>query len=315
MSVPRATPSIRWPEGKRFAFTIFDDPDSQTWEAGRESYALLRDLGFHTTKGLWPLDPIRTASDHGLTCSHPGYVDWMRSLLDAGFEAGYHNATSHTCTRAETERGLDLFRTYFGTYPRTMAHHYNCDENVYWGEHRLSGWRRHSYNLLTRFANHNKFYGHVPGHPYFWGDLCQQRIEYVRSFVFGDINTLKVWPMFPYHDPARPLVRFWYPSSEGSNCLRLCATLAEAHQDRLEEEGGLCIMYTHFGHGYHDGKTLDPRFRALMERLAGKSGWFAPVGTVLDYMRERQGTHTLTDSLRAALEKRWLRHKLLYGTA
>jgi hypothetical protein len=46
MTGPGAGTSTPWPDGKRFAFTVFDDPDSQTWQAGREVYALLRDLGF-----------------------------------------------------------------------------------------------------------------------------------------------------------------------------------------------------------------------------------------------------------------------------
>lgn len=311
-SAPPSPPA--WPEGKRFVFTIFDDPDSQTWEAGREVYAFLKDQGLRTTKGLWPMGPIRTPSDYGLTCAHPGYTDWVHSLLDAGFEAGYHNATSHTCTREETEKGLELFRRQFGAYPRTMAHHYNCDENLYWGEHRLSGWRRTAYNLLTRYQNHNHFFGHVENHPYFWGDLCRDRIEYCRSFAFGDINTFKAWPHFPYHDPDRPYVRFWYPSSEGSNHDRFCHTIAEANQERLEEEGGLCIMYTHFGHGYYDG-VLNKRFIALIERLAKRPAWFAPVGAVLDYLRSRQAPIVLDDRMRAQLETRWLQHKLFYGTA
>ena len=51
-----------WPGGKSFAFTIFDDPDSQTLEAGREVYALLADLGFRTTKGVWPIRGSGTAT-------------------------------------------------------------------------------------------------------------------------------------------------------------------------------------------------------------------------------------------------------------
>lgn len=314
MNAPDAPAPLAWPDGKRFVFTIFDDPDSQTWEAGREVYALLRDLGFRTTKGVWPMGPIRTPSDYGLTCAHPGYSEWIRSLVESGFEAGYHNATSHTCTREETARGLDLFRSQFGAYPRTMAHHYNCDENLYWGEGRLSGWRRAAYNLLTRYQNHDRFFGHVEGHPYYWGDLCRDRIEYCRSFTFKEINTRKAWPLFPYHDPARPLVRLWFPSSEGSNKNRLCSTLAEANQERLEEEHGLCILYTHFGHGYYDG-ALDKRFISLMERLAKRPGWFVPVGTVLDFLRSKEPPVILNDSLRAQLEQRWLRHKVFYGTA
>ncbi|MDQ2944803.1 MAG: hypothetical protein M3Y27_02470 [Acidobacteriota bacterium] len=305
---------LAWPAGKRFGFTIFDDPDSQTWEAGREVYALLRDLGFRTTKGLWPMGPIRTPSDHGLTCAHPGYSAWIRSLVQSGFEAGYHNATSHTCTREETARGLDLFRSQFGAYPRTMAQHYNCDENLYWGEGRLSGWRRTAYNLFTRYRNHDKFFGHVEGHPYYWGDLCRDRIEYCRSFTFKEINTRKAWPLFPYHDPVRPLVRLWFPSSEGSNKNRFCSTLSEANQERLEEEEGLCILYTHFGHGYYDG-ALDKRFISLMERLAKRPGWFVPVGPVLDFMRSQEAPVILNDGLRAKLERRWLWHKIFYGTA
>jgi len=154
---------LAWPSDKQFVFTIFDDPDSQSWKAGREVYALLRDLGFRTTKGLWPMEPIREPSDHGLTCGHPGYSEWIHSLVECGFEAGYHNATSHTCTREESSRGLDLFHSQFGKYPRTMAQHYDCDENLYWGDARVSGWHRTAYNLLTRYRNHNKYMGHVEG--------------------------------------------------------------------------------------------------------------------------------------------------------
>jgi hypothetical protein len=314
MNTPELSRPLVLPDGKRFIFTIFDDPDSQTWEAGCEVYALLRDLGFRTTKGLWPMGPIRTPSDYGLTCAHPGYPEWVRSLVESGFEAGYHNATSHTCTREETALGLDLFRSQFGAYPRTMAQHYNCAENVYWGDGRLSGWRRTAYNLLTRYQNHDRFFGHVEGHPYYWGDLCRDRVEYCRSFTFGDINTRKVWPLFPYHDPARPLVRLWFPSSEGSNKNRFCSTIAEASQERLEEENGVCIAYTHFGHGYYDG-ALDIRFVSLMERLAKRPGWFVPVGTVLDFLQSQAAPVILDDGLRARLEQRWLSHKIFYGTA
>jgi hypothetical protein len=314
VNLERGSTELSWPDGKRFAFTVFDDPDSQTFEAGREIYALLKDLGFRTTKGVWPLGPIREPSDHGATCAVPGYLPWVKSLISAGFEAGYHNATSHTCVRDETEQGLERFRAEFGNYPRTMANHYNCCESLYWGDRRLSGWRRTFYNLLTRYQNHRKFFGEYPGHPYYWGDLCQERIAYCRSFTFDNINTLQAWRLFPYHDPTQPLVRQWYASSEGSNCVRFCRTLSEPNQERLEEEGGLCIMYTHFGHGYYDG-SIDPRFIELMQRLAQRGGWFVPVGTVLDHMRAQQGELTLDAAQRRDLETRWLKHKIFYGTA
>jgi hypothetical protein len=91
--------------------------------------------------------------------------------------------------------------------------------------------------------------------------------------------------------------------------------LSEENQDRLEEEGGLCLMYTHFGHGYLEGGRLRPRFVTLMERLAAKDGWFVPVTTVLDHLRARRANLTLSGAQRRELEWRWLRHKVRGGTS
>ncbi len=95
-----------------------------------------------------------------------------------------------------------------------MANHYN-EEAIYWGSARVGGWRRFVYNLTTRWKNEGRFFGHVPGHRAFWGDVCQQRIQYCRNFVFSDINTLAATPFMPYSDPARPYVNEWFSSSEG----------------------------------------------------------------------------------------------------
>jgi hypothetical protein len=305
--------NIAWPEGKRFAFTIFDDPDSQTPEASRAVYGCLRELGFRTTKGVWPAAAVREASDYGATCGDPDYLAFCLELQAAGFEIGYHNATSHTSTREETIAGLARFEQTFGQYPITMAQHYFCDENIYWGDQRVSGPVRWAYNLSTRFRNRNKSFGHKPGHPLYWGDVCGQKVRYLRNFVFAEVNTLRACPFFPYHDPERPMVNYWFCSSEGSNVKSFLNTLREEQQDRLEAEGGLCVMYAHFGHGFYDG-ALHARFRQLMERLARKNGWFVPAGAVLDWLRVRNGEHVITAAERGALERKWLLHKLRYGT-
>ena len=84
-------------------------------------------------------------------------------------------------------------------------------------------------------------------------------------------------------------------------------------QDRLEEEGGACIMYTHFGNGFYQDGLLDNNFRRLMERLSQKNGWFVPVSTLLDYLREQRGEKVISPSERLLLECRWLIYKIGVG--
>jgi len=311
---------MEWPEGKAFAFTIFDDPDSQTLEIGRRVYTFLRDAGLCTTKGVWPVRGLREPSDHGGTCAEPEYRTWVLELQAQGFEIGLHNATSHTSTREETIEALERFREYFGAYPSSMANHYYANEAVYWGDARLSGPIRCVYNVLTAWKNRRKYSGHIPGHPCFWGDLCRERIRYVRNFAFAEINTLAACPWMPYHDPERPYVNQWYACSEGSHVGTFNARITEEEQDRLEEQGGACIMYTHFGHGYAEGHSLNSRFCELVSRLSRKNGWFVPVSQLLDYLGSRNTgsggqPRTITAAERRRMERRWLMHKIRFGTA
>jgi hypothetical protein len=306
---------ITWPENKTFAFAIFDDTDSLTLETGRAVYSFLADQGFRTTKSVWPTRGKGKPSDNGATCQDPKYLAWAQGLQSKGFEIGYHMATSHTSSRAETAAGLEQFARYFGHYPVAMANHFYCDENIYFGDRRVTGVNRLAYNVLTRFRNFGKFRGEVDGDPLFWGDLCRERIKYVRNFVFNEINTLKVCPQMPYHDPARPYVNYWFASTEGAIASSFVRQLREENQDRLEAEGGGCIMYTHFGLGYYEQGKLHPRFRALMERLSRKNGWFVPVSTLLDYVLLARGPVTISARERAALERKWLFHKIRFGTA
>jgi hypothetical protein len=305
---------IEWPEGKRFAFTVMDDTDSARLENVSELYAFLADVGLRTTKTAWPFEAEIRSTLEGDSLARPDYRDWLLDLRDRGFEIGWHGATSHTSPREVTLKGLERFREVFGDYPVTMANHAGNEENIYWGDARVTGLRRLAYNALTRFRNKDRFRGHVEGE-LFWGDACRKHLRYARNFDFSDMNTLKRCPQMPYHDPAFPYVNYWYASCDGHARDAYVKRIAEEHQDRLEEEGGACIMYTHFAKGFHDGKQLDPVFRRLTERLAGKDGWFVPVGTLLDYLMEKKGRHVLTDAERRSLEWRWLRYKLVTGTS
>jgi hypothetical protein len=257
----------------------------------------------------------RTPICEGPTCDDPEYLDWLFKLRDAGFEIGFHMATFHSSLREETIAGLEKFEKIFAVKQGCMANHVGCLENIYWGSYRLTGVNRWIYNLLTRFHHRRVSYGHLEGDKHFWGDICKDRIKYVRNFVFPEMNTLKVCPFMPYHDPKRPFVNYWYASSEGSTATSFTQCITEAAQDRLEEEGGACIMYAHLACGFFKDGRLDPQFEKLMTRLSQKNGWFVPVSTLLDYLLERNGNHVITDGERNRLERGWLWRKIRVGTS
>ncbi|MGA2065611.1 MAG: hypothetical protein ABSG86_11605 [Thermoguttaceae bacterium] len=304
-----------WPEGKQFAFTVFDDTDGATLENVSAVYALLAECGFRTTKSCWPLrgDP-RLGKHPGETGEDPRYVAWLLDLQAKGFEIGWHGATWHGVRREETCRALQAFGRIFQHPPATGTNHANSEDSIYFGAARLSGLYAFFYNCLTRFHHWKRFRGHVAGDEYFWGDLCRQYVRYYRNFVFQNINTLKRCRFMPYHDPRRPYVNYWFASSAGHNVPTFLACLSEANQDQLEAEGGACIMYTHFARGFQVAGRVEPRFEGLMRRLAAKNGWFVPVRTLLDRLLEVQGHHDITDSERRRLERRWLMEKLTQGS-
>lgn len=303
---------MEWPGGKSFAFTVFDDTDLQTIENVSPVYTFLAELGYRTTKSVWPIRGAGVPKVGGVTCEEREYLEWVKKLQGQGFEIALHNVTYHTSVRQDTMRGLEHFRQLFGHYPWSMANHTGCDESIYWGNARLTGVRRLLYDLLHASKSHQAFEGHVEGSPLFWGDICKRTIKYVRNFTFGDINTLKVCPVMPYHDPERPYVNHWFAASEGPSVQSFNEMLKEGNQDRLLQEGGACIMYSHFACGFSENGRLNPRFRYLMERLSKMNGWFVPVQAILDFILQVRGAHTVTSRERAALEKRWLWHKLLH---
>jgi hypothetical protein len=304
---------LRWPDGKNFAFTIFDDTDRATLDYVRPIYSFLSELGFRTTKSVWPVRGNREPFNLGATCADSDYLAWLLQLQQSGFEIGYHMTTYHTSIREETRDGLETFRQLFGHYPSSMANHLGCYENIYWGDYRFSGVNQFIYNLLTLYHQHKKYRGHIAGDPHFWGDLCRDKIKYVRNWTFPDIDTLKACPIMPYHDPQRPYVTYWFASSDGCDVDLFNRCIAEPNQDRLKEEGGACIIYTHFAFGFCENGRLHPRFKALMERLGKQDGWFVPVTSLLDFLMESNSAKVITDVERKRLERQWLWYRTWQG--
>lgn len=306
---------LRYPEGKHFAFTIFDDCDNGIVENTKPFYDLLERLGMRTTKTVWSLDSqdVHPNWRGSRTLEDPDYRALARSLHERGFEIASHGASMMSSVRDRTVRALEMFRETFGHYPRSYANHGGNRENIHWSEtrfrsrvlQRLYAWR------VTRDTDHSE--GHVPGSPYFWGDLCRDHIEYVRGFTFPVINLLSVHRNILYRDPATECVNFWFSASHAPDPEAFNALLQPARQEKLAREGGVCIVATHAGSGFVKNGEVNPETRRLLELFAARDGWFVPVSTLLDYLRLQGFGRPIPFGERRALEFRWLFHAIRRG--
>ncbi len=304
-----------FPDGKQFAFTVFDDTDNGTVSNLTPVYSLLAELGMTTTKSVWPLacDPKGTCP--GQTLQDEEYVEWVMSLHKQGFEIASHGASNFDSTRDSWKLALQCFQDKLGFIPRTHCNHSSNRDNIYWGDARVSVMHHKLfYNIATRFKRRGVFQGHIEASKYFWGDICNEHISFVRNFSFDEINLDRINPSMPYRDPTKPFVKNWFSSSDGGNLGKFCNIIAEKNQDKLEDEGGVCIMYTHFASGFVENGVVNPNFERLMRRLAAKDGWFVPVSKLLNHLGETRSSPAIPIGELIRMEGKWLLSKLFRGT-
>jgi hypothetical protein len=301
-----------WPEGKRFAFTVMDDTDWATVQSVKPVYDFLHQTGFRVTKTVWPLATVGTPTTGGDTLDNPDYRAWVLDLQTQGMEIAYHGATDHTSCRERIIESLDRFKAVVGRDPCVYASHVGQREAMYWGSARFDGLPRIIFKAMNRLARRDdNYFGEVPESTSFWGDICRERITYTRGLTVKDINTLKFDPQMPYYDPRRPYVRYWFSSSDGARLVDFLSIIAPENQDRLVDEGGACILYTHLGNGFVEAGTLNADFKRLVERLAKLPGWFVPVKELLDYLRSRPGWSPNADhGIIRRMQWIWLRQNL-----
>ena len=280
---------LSFPGGRRFAFTIMDDTDVATLANVRPVYELLGKLGFRTTKTVWPVgcpegSPNFRDSD---TLEDPAYLRFVLELQSRGFEIAYHGATMESSDRARTEAAFTRFRELFGGPPRVYANHAYNRENLYWGVERLDDpLLRILYGRIDRQPR-GYYQGHIPDSPWWWGDLAG-RMTYVRNLTFSDANVLRTNPSMPYRDPRRPLVPWWFSAADAEDVDAFNRLISPEAQDRLEHEGGVCIVATHLGKRFTSSGAVNSETRRLLERLSKMPGWFVPVGELLDWLRDRR---------------------------
>ena len=296
-----------YPGDAKFVFTIIDDTDVATVDNVKPIYELLARLGMRTTKTVWPVGCPEGSRNFWLseTLEDEQYLAFAKQLAAQGFELTWHGATMESSPRARTVAALERFHQIFGNYPRVHANHAANAENIYWGHARFDDPLLRACVRRLVAAPAGGFSGDDERSPYWWGDLCQEHVQYARNLTFSEINLLRVNPSMPYHDPKRPLVRWWFSATDAEDRDAFCDLLRSAAQERLEREGGVCIVATHLGKGFVRDGAVDPAVRACLEELAGRHGWFAPVGEVLDWLRNTRETDALPEAEWRRMQWRW----------
>jgi hypothetical protein len=305
-------PFTAFPDGKKFAFSIFDDTDVATLEYIRPIYELLDRLGFRTTKSVWPL-PYEGSSEYegSATLDDPEYAKYISHLQERGFEIAFHGARMESSERAEIQRAFEVYQQTLGHYPTAYAAHAQNGDNLYWGADRFR-FRLWRWLYAAAGGRHERRgEGHCLGSPFYWGDLAERHLRYVRSFTYDELNLWKVLTAIPYRTAGTPGVNAFFPSSFADNVEDFIEMMSPARQMRLEREGGLAIVGTHFGKGFLRDGGVHPRVVELLTSLSQRPGWFQPVSTLLDYLVSVQGAAPLLGGYQLfRLEGLWFWHNI-----
>ncbi len=153
-----------------------------------------------------------------------------------------------------------------------QINHASNPDNIYWGVERYTQPLRSLMKLV--YGNRRNYFGTEPSSEYFWGDISKKHFKYIRNHTFNGINTLKYDPKMPYRVKSKDKYsNYWFSSSDGHTVEEFNNLVTPKNMKRLESEGGLCIVYTHFASGFQDknGK-LNSEFKSNIEFLSDRDG-------------------------------------------
>jgi len=295
-----------YPGGAEFAFTILDDTDDTTVKNGRPVYDFLADLGLRTTKTVWAFDTSpenRGPYFAGETLSSPKNLKWVHELAENQFEIAFHNATMGSSVRDDTVRALDFIKKEFGRPVRLHCNHGQNRENLHWGAARYnSPLIRRVFKYLTSYRSYPTFEGEVTDSPYYWADVAEARLAYIRAFTFRELNAMKIPPGRPYRDSAKQSGPLFFNTTDASDVLSFNKFVNRASIDSLRAEKGWAIISTHLGKGYFKDNKLNAQFKETMQYIASLPGWFVPVSEMLDFVSGETGSDEISNLQRSRME-------------
>ena len=196
---------VRWPDGRGFAFSVFDDTDRSTLENAPRVYDLLGDLGFLTTKSVWPLPATGDAIEGGATCEDAAYAAWAQALQRGGFEIALHNVAPQTSTREQTIRGMERFGELFGGDSDRACQPYGLPGGHLLGRPAADGPNQTIYNLLNRNADPWHLRGSYREEPALLGRRLPERGEVRAELRTPQRQHARVLPADAVPRPEAPL--------------------------------------------------------------------------------------------------------------
>jgi hypothetical protein len=290
--------SLLYPSGAEFAFTILDDTDDTTVANGQPVYDFLNDLGLRTTKTVWAFDtPPENRGPYfaGETLSSPEYLKWVHQLAANDFEIAFHNATMGSSLRQDTIKALDFINSEFGQQVRLHCNHGQNLENLHWGSDRYRSYMiRKLLCFISMFLSHKKFEGNNPESPYYWSDIADERLTYMRAFTYRQLNGMKNSPRRPYHDKTKQNKTLFFNTTDAPDVLAFNKLVNPSTIDKLQKENGWAIVTSHLGKGFYWNNRLDPEFKENMEYLASLPGWFVPTSQLLDFLTIESGEYEIS---------------------
>jgi hypothetical protein len=287
---------VSLPEHKKFVFTIVDDTDDAFLENIQPLYDFLTERRVFITKTVWVYPP-RDCASAGDSLANPKYLAYILELKRRGFEIALHNVGSGDYKRDEIVRGLEEYRRLIGEYPKIHINHSYNPDNIYSGVRRFG----FPFDVVIKllYSQYGRFHGDDEGSPYFWGDIHKRIIKFNRNYEFDELNTLKINPEMPYREARyQKYSNYWFSATFAPNQWCFNHIVTKRAVDRLEEEGGICILYTHLGY-YRKTGQIDPGFMERIDYISSKgTGLYIPVSQVLEYLLEVRGGATSLNPVR-----------------
>lgn len=305
---------MNWPLNKEFAFTIIDDTDNASLKNIKPVYDYLFSKNIKTTKTIW-IYPSRDKFT-GDTIQEDEYLKFLIELEKKGYEIQLHGVGSGNFKRDEIIEGLLLFKEKFGRFPLLNTNHSQNPDNIYWGFKRFGVILENLFKLFKGEKRH--FYGDEIQSENFWGDLSKKHIMFMRNRSFNGINTFNYDPRMPFSEKRKIFSNYWFSSSDGHTIREFNDLLTKSNIDKLRNQKGLCIVYTHFACGFVnlDG-NLNEKFKENISYLSEQNGWFVPATKILEYILSVNGKKSISNFYINVLDLKWvigrIIKKLKYG--